>query len=163
MKYFNGIENLQALKKMYHALSKKYHPDMGGDNKIMAEINDEYATLFERLKKFNNESANANVEGFKYTDEAPNDFINIINALIHLQDITIEVCGLWLWISGNTYEHKDILSELGLKYSRNKKAWYYNGTPIKKHYRKPWKMEQIRMAYGSTIYQAKADNLALEG
>lgn len=27
MKYFNNIESLQELKKLYHRLAKEYHPD----------------------------------------------------------------------------------------------------------------------------------------
>ena len=162
-RYFKGIENLQALKKMYHALAKKYHPDIAktDTNKIMAEINKEYTLLFEQLKKANNENANANVKGFKFTEETPNDFMNIINKLIHLNDIKIEICGLWLWISGNTFKHKELLSDLGLKYSKNKKAWYFSGTKKVKHYRGSWSMQEIRNTYGSIIYQQEK-KLALE-
>ena len=155
MKYFNNINSIQELKKLYHCLAKKYHPDasLEGSNEIMAQINAEYEQAFESLKKLNNESANANVNGFKYTDEAPNDFIHIIDQLIKYENITIEVCGLWLWVSGETKAIKEELKKLGLKFSKNKVAWYYAGTTVKRNYKHSWNMDRIRYTYGSDVYK----------
>ena len=156
MKYFNNIESLQELKKLYHRLAKEYHPDASakGSNEIMAEINAEYKAMFEKLKEFNNASANANVEGFKATDEEASDFIEILNDLIKYEGLKIEICGLWLWVSGNTKPIKETLKAHGLRYSKNKGAWYLNPTGYVKWFkgRKAWSMNEIRSAYGSKVF-----------
>ena len=36
----------------------------------------------------------------------------IIEQLLNYPDMLIEVCGSWIWVSGNTKEHKDILKAL---------------------------------------------------
>lgn len=157
MKYFNNIESLQELKKLYHRLAKEYHPDASakGSNEIMAEINAEYKLMFEKLKEFNNASANANVEGFKATDEEASDFIEILNDLIKYEGLKIEICGLWLWVSGDTKPIKETLKAHGLRYSKNKGAWYLNTTGYVKWFkgRKAWSMNEIRSAYGSKVFE----------
>ncbi len=50
MKWFNNPETLEALKKQYHRLAMKHHPDVGGNTEDMKEINNEYEALFSRLK-----------------------------------------------------------------------------------------------------------------
>ena len=44
----------------------------------------------------------------------------------HFDDLEIEIAGCWIWISGNTREHKEELKELGFKYASKKQMWYYN-------------------------------------
>ncbi|MFA8998025.1 LPD29 domain-containing protein [Clostridioides difficile] len=51
MDYFENIESLEDLKNTYKKLAKKYHPDMGGDDEVMKQINDEYDGLFPEWKK----------------------------------------------------------------------------------------------------------------
>ena len=49
-KWFTGIRNFKDLQKKYVALSKKHHPDLGGDTEIMQEINAEHKMFCELLK-----------------------------------------------------------------------------------------------------------------
>ena len=51
MKFFTVIEDSTAddLRRRYRELSRRYHPDKGGDNEIMAQINDEYQKALEEL------------------------------------------------------------------------------------------------------------------
>ena len=57
MKYFNNITSLDELKKAYRRLAMKYHPDCGGSDEIMKEINAEHDALFETLKANHNKTA----------------------------------------------------------------------------------------------------------
>lgn len=47
-KWFSGIEDLKSLKSAYIRLAKQYHPDIGGNDDIMKEINAER----DKLKDF---------------------------------------------------------------------------------------------------------------
>ena len=48
--FFNGVDNVLALKKRYRDLLKIFHPDnMDGDNETVQAINREYAILKEQF------------------------------------------------------------------------------------------------------------------
>lgn len=57
MKYFNNIHTLDELKKEYRRLAMLHHPDKGGDNETMKEINAEYNLLFPGLRAVYNAAA----------------------------------------------------------------------------------------------------------
>ena len=112
--YFINCKNLDELKKAYKAAAMKNHPDMGGDTATMQAINAEYSARFEVLKRSQNEQAAEDTTGRTHaTTESAGDFIAIIAALLKLDGLEIELCGRWLWIGGNTREHKEALKAAG--------------------------------------------------
>lgn len=40
--------------------------------------------------------------------------------------MTIEIRGSWIWLSGNTYDHKDELKRIGFRFSREKREWFWH-------------------------------------
>lgn len=147
--YFNNITSLEDLKSAYKALVIKHHPDMGGDTRTMQEINAEHDSLFEQLKR----SQNINAENgtAKATTETPEEFRDIMAKLIILENIDIELCGSWLWISGDTRPVKDELKAAGCRWSRTKKIWYWRHEEQGAHWsRGKASMADIRTKYGSS-------------
>ena len=63
--------------------------------------------------------------------------------------LSVELCGTWIWVSGNTKKHKELLKKLGLQYARKKQKWYLKPAGYKYHKHKPISMEKIRFKYGS--------------
>lgn len=57
MKYFTNCKNLEELKKEFRRLAMIHHPDRGGDQEIMKEINNEYDAVFPAIKLKYNQSA----------------------------------------------------------------------------------------------------------
>ena len=157
MKYFQNCQSLEELKAAYKKLVKIHHPDCGGDVEIMKQINNEYEEAFEILKAIHNEKADADHQ----TTEAPFEFIEIVDKLMKMEGLTIELCGSWLWISGDTYSNKDGLKAAGCKWSNNKKKWYWrheeNARPFK---HKSYSMEKIRAKYGSQYLRGSAEKAA---
>lgn len=146
MKYFTSCQTLEELKAEYKRLVKKYHPDCGGDTETMKEINNEYEKAFEVLKDKHNKTADAAHQ----TTETPFEFIEIVDKLMKMQGLDIELCGSWLWISGDTYSNKDGLKAAGCKWSNNKKKWYWrHEEDARPHRGKSFTMDQIRNKYGS--------------
>jgi hypothetical protein len=64
--------------------------------------------------------------------------------------LEVELCGLWVWVTGDTKPHKEELKAAGFKWSPNKTAWYYPGVPS--FNRTPRTMDDIRSMYGSQVF-----------
>ena len=152
MRYFTNCRNLDELKKEYRRLSMIHHPDRGGDPEVMKAINAEHDEVFEILKRQHNETHDEHHQ----TTETPEEFRHIIDLLMKLDGLTVELCGSWLWIGGNTREHKEELKAAGCRWSHNKKLWYWRH-PEDGCYRRGAKsktMSEIRFKYGSQIFEA---------
>ncbi len=140
-------QTLEELKKMYHKLAIKFHPDCGGTDEAMKAINAEYERLFAQVKNVHHNKDGATYE--KATEETPDQFKDIISKLIHMQGITIEIIGSFVWLSGNTKTYKDQIKALGFKWSQNKTAWYLAPKGYKRHGKGTYTMSDIRGMYGS--------------
>lgn len=157
MKYFTNINTIEELKKEYRRLIKTNHPDNGGDTWVMAEINNEYEPLFNRLKAGYNAKAAADATGkTKEMQETPEMFREILEKIINLDGITIELCGSWIWVSGETKQYKDILKACDFRWASKKCMWYWRCEADAVHGKgKSRTMEQIRNKYGSDVISSK--------
>lgn len=156
MKYFSDCKTLEDLKKEYRRLCMIHHPDHGGNTATMQQINNEYHERFQILKN----QHNAKADEAHQTTEAPEEFINIINALIKFPGIIVELCGSWLWISGDTRPVKDELKAAGCRWSNNKKMWYWHHAEDGSRWHKGTStMSDIRMKYGSQTFKNNAEYL----
>ena len=67
-----------------------------------------------------------------------------------IEDETIkkELIGEWLWISGDTWKHKETLKKLGFRWASKKKMWYYREEKqIKWRSKKEYSIEEIKDRY----------------
>lgn len=137
--FFRNIESIDELKKAYRNLAKQHHPDHGGNADTMKAINAEYEKLFKQLNTDNKHNL---ADGFR----------EVIDAIINLDGLNIEVCGLWVWVSGNTYAVKDTLKQNGFMWASQKKMWYWRPEEAScTGHRKSSDMESIRIKYGSEM------------
>lgn len=60
--HFNGITTVAGATRRYRSLAKKHHPDVGGDQLTMTEINAEYQALLERLRTPSEPSPNLHAD-----------------------------------------------------------------------------------------------------
>ena len=175
MKYLHKCKTIEELKRTYFKYAKSFHPDNGGSDILMKELNAEFAFMQPKLKnihefKNDNTEQNSNTENYSkftkkdnkiYTDETPEMFINIVDSLLRLDGIEIEIRGEWLWLSGNTYYHKETLKILGCRYSKGRRQWYWTVSPyIRKHSK--MSVEDMRSYFGSK-YIKRDDKLQLKG
>ena len=160
MKYFDHVSSLDELKKQYRRLANKYHPDHGGSVEAMQEINNEHDELFEILKA----KHNATADEAHQTTEAPQEFRDIVSTLLNIDGLEVELCGCWLWIGGNTREHKEELKAAGCRWSSGKKLWYWHHVEDGSRYHRGKKsMQQIRFKYGSqTFKKGKEHHIGVE-
>ncbi len=155
-KYFENVRTLEELRKQYKELLKLHHPDNGGNLETMQEINAEYDRMFKMLKdqhesnNFNCDNAKSDYNNMKYDFAEDEKLREMLNKIIHFNNIDIELVGAWIWVSGNTYAHKKELKELGFKWASQKKMWYWHSEVFRKKSRKTLSMDDIRNYYGST-------------
>lgn len=142
MKFFQSVTTKEELKKAYRKLAMKHHPDRGGDTETMKQINNEYEELSKRL--------DAN-------DSLDKKYREMIDALMKF-DVTIEIIGTWIWVSGDTYPIRKELGKdgLGFKYSKNKKAWYWYEGEYKSKHKKKFSLDEIRKMHDSKTIKESA-------
>lgn len=141
MKYFHNINTLEELRTAYRTLLKKFHPDNGGSEEATKEINLEYEKLFQLLKD------RSGADQKKYNTQEDENLREVLQQIINL-NVNIEICGSWIWVSGNTYPVKESLKAAGFKFSKNKKAWYWHSGEYTRRGRKV-SLDYIRSKYGS--------------
>ena len=148
IRHFNNPTTLEELKKQYRELAHQHHPDSGGSTETMKAINTEYAGLFEKLKNIH---VNAHGEQYtKDTNETADQFIDLINQLMRMDNIIIEVIGCFVWVTGETKPHKDKLKELRFKWHSKKLCWYLAPEDYRRRSRKDYDLDEIRSMYGTS-------------
>ncbi|MGH0004723.1 DnaJ domain-containing protein [Pseudovibrio ascidiaceicola] len=131
----------EEIKAAYKGAAKKYHPDLnsaGGE--MMKLVNAAYDVLREATSTETSEQADANYGA---------DLYAAINAIIDLDGLEVEICGSWVWVGGNTKEHKEALKQAGFKYAKKKQKWNYRPSGWKSRSRGTYSMDDIRQAHGS--------------
>lgn len=147
----NGQYKIEDIKAVYRKLASVNHPDKGGDTETMQIIN----TAFDELCKFfeSNQTLDINEDG---NEEASQFDFSFISELKTMCGVIIEVCGYWIWLTGDTYTHHEKIKALGFKFSGAKKAWYWSPTINTSTYRRGCKsMKGIRTQYGSSIIKTE--------
>lgn len=144
----SGTVTKEEITKAYKKMAIKYHPDR---NPAGAEVMKAINAAFEFL-------SNLESETFTHTDSEnaynfSEELESIIKELKNLSGIIIEICGNWIWVSGNTKAHKDTLKALGCFWANQKKKWYYRPSEHKsRKHAKSWEMDEIRAKYGSSTF-----------
>lgn len=141
IKEFSEVTGINEAKKVYKILAKKLHPDVGGSEEEFKLLNAIYNDFIENKIYFSND--------FKIDL----DLEKIISQILHFENITIELVGSWIWLSGDTKEIKDKLKELGFKWASKKKMWYYGEMKGKSHGEKS--LDEIKDKYGSKTFKKK--------
>ena len=144
--YFANCTTLEELKKEYHKLILKYHPDRGGDHETMVKINLQYEEYFEKLKDIHKTKDGKTYT--KRTNEMPSEFRDMLEKLIKMAGIHIEVIGSFIWGSGDTKPHKDALKALKFRWHTGKKCWYKAPADYVKRTKTKYSMDEVRNMFG---------------
>ncbi len=134
-----GEINPKIVKTAFREACKKYHPDINpAGEELMKMVNEAYEVL-------KNHSGESKGEQSDYGDALS----AALNAITHLNDLIIEICGAWIWVTGNTKEHKALLNESGFWWASKKKAWYFRPEEYRSKSRGKKTLGDIRAKYGS--------------
>lgn len=167
MKYFDleKIDSVETLRNEFKKLCFKLHPDKGGNETDFKNMQNEFESCLKffsgKKTKTQSETQSEQKEGFNYTynSEFEKNLMNVIINLVNYLDLTLEVCGSWLWVTGDTKKHKDLLKSLNCRYHAKKTCWFFcDYDESKKTFRsKELDMNEIRLKHGSKVVKSKSN------
>lgn len=160
--YFENCTTLEEAKAEYRRLAMEHHPDRGGNLATMQAINAAWAKFQTEHAKgeARDRQRTAHAEGrksaadFHDLDEVAEVLRVKIEAVLNL-GLDAELCGLWIWVTGDTKPHRETLKENAFKWSPDKTAWYYPGVPSFNRQRRS--LDEIRNMHGSQTFHAKRE------
>ena len=145
-----------GLKEAYRKACLKHHPDKGGDVEIMKLVNAAYDFLKNCESWWTGEQARKAKKVTPLTETMQ----TLIDALKNIPGLKIEIIGSWLWVSGQTFDHKKLFASLKMKFSGNKKSWYYHEGAYSKRGKKKFSMNDIRHMHGSETVTESSKSIA---
>jgi DnaJ domain len=146
----SGSFDPSIIKAAYRKCCAKYHPDRNPAGlEMMKSVNLAYECVRDMTDNISLDESVLN-----YGD----DLNDAINAIINL-GLDIDVCGSWVWVTGNTKEHKTILKSSGYKWARKKVAWYFRPADFKSFSRGKFSLDQIKEKYGASSVAPKSHTL----
>lgn len=150
-KYFTPTpKTLEELKAQYRKLVFQHHPDKGGSTEAMQEVNSEYDTLFSKLKDVHQTKDGETYTAKQATTETADQFKDLLNELMKMDNIEIEIIGCFVWVTGNTKPHREKLKALKFQWHSKKLAWYLKPENYKRKSRREYGLDEIRQMYGTS-------------
>ena len=151
--YFEGCTTLDALKARYRIMAKALHPDLHpelGDEPMKA-LNAQFDELSAKLSRVSADGrTEATAEQARSAASMAAAYRDAVYKIIHLDGIEVELCGAWLWVSGDTFKHRAALKAAGYKWASKKQMWYWRSeeyAAASSRHKKT--IEEIRVKYGS--------------
>lgn len=141
----NGQITPEDITQAYRRACMKYHPDRNPAGLEMMKL---VNAAREALKDFIRGESVAG-EGRDYGEK-----INAaLNAIVGL-GLNIEICGAWVWVTGDTRPHKNVLKAGGFFWAPKKLAWYFRPEEHKcRTSRGKFTLDEIREKYGSEKFK----------
>jgi hypothetical protein len=153
--FFADCKTKDQVRKLFFKLCLQLHPDKGGEHNTFIRMKNEYEIAIDFFPAEENST---------FSTENELSLSEMVEKLCRIRGIGLELCGLWIWVSGDTFAAKNLLKELGLKFSGSKKAWYwFSGIDQETKKRASKKsLNQIRNIFGSEKIETVSANTQLK-
>jgi len=136
-----------------------HHPDRGGDNETMKQVNLAYEKALSSRDGEISTGFDGQAHEYHYNAKveraAMEKVLEILGAGL---GVKVELIGTWVWVSGNTRPVKDQLKALGLRWHGKRVMWYWHTPSYKRRY-SGVSTDTLRRAYGSRTFEE--DSLAV--
>ena len=148
MNWFNECTTEATIKALFRELAKQHHPDLGGDTATMQDINAAYEQALK--SDYRRQGMDEGKVDWRWSmdQEVAAKACEILKLRA---EIRLELCGLWLWITGETRTAKDQLKALGCRWAPKKGAWYWRREVDggRRFHKRHYSLQEIRLKYGS--------------
>lgn len=158
-RWFEDVTDIETLRKRYREFLKLYHPDNGGNEEVMKEINSAYEAVFAQMSRENKADGKSTTYEDKAEDKALRE---VLQKIIHI-NADIEIVGNWLWVEKGSYEYRQLLKEAGFHYASRKRAWYWHYGEWHRRSKREITLDEIRMKYGSEKVSRQSKQYAVNG
>lgn len=138
----------EAIKAAYQAACSKYHPDRNPAGlEMMKLVNAAWAALSDYKADMSAVDSDEELNLGEEMNAA-------LNAVIGL-GLDIEICGSWIWVSGDTKPHKEALKAAGYHWAPKKLMWHWRPEGSKSWSRGKYSMDEVRARHGSVTVKSK--------
>lgn len=143
----SGSINPELTKTKYRTACKQYHPDRNPAGlEMMKMVN----AAYQLLKDMTDDILISDTQA-QYGEEVS----AALNSIVTINELEVEICGAWVWVSGDTKTHKMLLKENGFKWALKKKVWYFRPEAERSFSRGKLSLDEIREKYGSQRMSGK--------
>ena len=151
--WFKNCLTVGNVKKLYRHLAKEFHPDLGGDGRVMQQINDAYHALLKRLDGQTSIGNDGKEHTYCYNQQTEQAVMDKAAEVLKVAkpNWLVEIIGTWLWVSGTDRADKDLLNKngAGLKWHSKRGRWYWHSPTYRRQYRANLGMNDLRAMYGT--------------
>lgn len=154
MTYFADVRTVEEIKALYRNLAMQHHPDRGGDEDTMKEINRQY---HDALKRCDGQQELEREKPYRYKADVETELMEKLLELLKLRSLDIALIGYWIWVSGDTKPNKDALKAAGLLWHSKRKVWYYKPQDWKSSKQSKGSLSDLAKKYGYQGFQTAAE------
>jgi len=160
MNYFTACSTVEKIKATWRRLAKQYHPDLGGDTRVMQDVNNQYHEALQAKHKTTSYDKETKKERTYYYDkDIEQAVMNKILELLgmRMDNVNVMLLGTWVWITGDTKPYKSKLGKEGAKcrWHKTKQAWYWRSQKNKCYRSSNAPLSQIAAMYGCKTFEAR--------
>ena len=153
---------IAGLKVSFRVQALKYHPDRNPHGLEMMKIINAANVLLQEQSKYWAFGSEERKKQFYKDHTNPSiteEMDEVLDILRKFKDITVEIIGTWIWVSGTTEPYKDTLKHMGFWHSPKRDAYYWKPAdwkPVDKK-GKDYTMEDLRKIFYTEKFKTDPD------
>ncbi|MBW4595504.1 MAG: hypothetical protein KME46_22015 [Brasilonema angustatum HA4187-MV1] len=151
--YFSQSKTVEDIKSLYRSLAMQHHPDRGGSEDVMKEINRQYHEALKACDGKTSHTSEGEEKTYRYRADIENELMDKLLELLKLRSLNIALIGYWIWVGGDTKPNREALKEAGLHWHSERKLWYYKPLGWKKARKSKGTLGELAQKYGYRGFQ----------